>query len=380
MALPTVSARPEKTINAIVSRWNAANLPLQYSISNTKWPTNSDATVAITSITSTNGNATLQHGSSTGLVAKEWVKVAGTTNYNGAHQILSVSTNALIIDFPYGASETGTSQKYYNNYTSMVRVYAGIDPAHTHAATKPIALIGTIEQRPDTNDITLVDVRDYVKSKLNTNYDSSQTSWPNDLNGWCDFYISFAERYDLVTAGVVGNFTSAYTNDTTTGLINYCHATNSAQQFGYAYGGNMFEYLVKSTNVAKWLTDFDEPDSSLNEPDTTLNDFNLSVILERSALVYIWVEFFDFNGFSLQTNNTLLTDDGYGLYRIPVGSFYGADYLILTLKGNLGTPLTTSKTINISCPVTTVSDKFRLLEDGASFRLLEDGVSLRLLE
>jgi len=298
MALPTVTSRPEKTIEGVVSRWNAANLPLIYDITNTKWPTNSeDGTVAITSVTDDgNGFAELNHGSSTGLVAKEWVNVAGSAAYDGAHQIRSVNGNNLIIDFPFGATDTGTSQEYYNNYTTLIRVYAGIDPAHTFASQKPIVLIGTIEQRPDTDSITLADVRDYVKNKLNTIYNEDQASWPNDINGWTDFYIAFAERYDLVTAGVVSDFTSAFTDDGSP--INYLHATHSALQFGNARGGNMDDYAINDSpygDLAKWMTDFER----LKIIDG--QNWNVSIIMDITFEVTLEILQFDKNGDALTT-------------------------------------------------------------------------------
>lgn len=316
MALPVISSWPFKIIDGYKSEWNAAALPIQYGITNTKWPTNSeDSTVAITSVSDNSGNAQLNHGSSTGIIAKEWVLVAGTTNYNGAHQVLSVSGNNLIIDFPFGASETGTSQVYYQNYTTLVQVYAGIDPAHTHAATKPIELIGTIEQKPDTDNITFADVRDYVKEKLNTTYDKSQASWPNDLNGWTDFYVSFAERYDIVIDGVVSDHTSEFRDDEADGGINYLKATHSALQFGNALGGNMFDYVIKASpyfDTALFMTDFDRPKiiGDMN--------FDISIIIEGTFPLIKNITTYDINNNILDNFQEVIVNDGYGIYRISI--------------------------------------------------------------
>jgi len=300
MALPVISSRPEKVIDGITSRWNAANLPLQYQITNTKWPTNSEGTVAITSISDSGGYAKLNHGSSTGLVAKEWVLVAGTDDYDGAHQIRSVDGNNLVIDFPYSVSDTGTSQKYYNNYTTLIKVYAGLDPAHTWATEKPMTLIGTIEQRPDSDNVTYVDVRDYVKNQLNTNYDIDLASWPNDLNSWCDFYVSYAERYDLVTAGEVNDFTSAYTDDGGASII-YCRATNSALQFGNVRGGNMYDYAINNSpydDLAIWMTDFARV---MVIDDQT---WNVSVILDVTISLLLKIYQYDLNGDIIQVSGS----------------------------------------------------------------------------
>lgn len=333
MPLPLVTSRPEKTVNSVLSRWNAANLPLIYDITNTKWPTNSeDSTVAITSVSNDNGFARLNHGSSTGLVAREWVNVAASSGYNGPHQITAVSGNNLTIDFPFGASDTGTSQKYYQNYTTLIRVNIGLDPTHEHAALKPNTLVGTIEQRPDTNNITLPDVRDYVKNKLNTNYDRSQVSWPNDLNGFTDFYISFAERYDLVTAGVVGDFTSSFTNDTEFGDIIYLKAVHSSLQFGYAFGGNMGEYLINNnaySSEAKWMTFFER--SKIID----FNNFDLSILAELTPFDLNILQF-DINDNLLQTDFEELTDNDYGVYRVPLNISFLADTTYVTIQASVG--------------------------------------------
>lgn len=221
MALPVVNSWPFKIIDGYKSEWNAASNPIQYSIENTKWPVNSDDT-AINNVSDSGGNVLVNGSAPLGLVVGDSVKIEGTSSfgpgtaaYNGIFKVLDIPVPANgdpVIDTPYlGVTSGGTLEKYYNNYNTVVRVYAGIDPAHTHAATKPIELIGTINQTPDTDNITRVDIRDFVKSKLNTDYDNSQSSWPNDLNGWTDFYISFAESYDDFSTSPVSTVTSEFT-------------------------------------------------------------------------------------------------------------------------------------------------------------------------
>jgi hypothetical protein len=378
MALPIINGWPSATIDGYKSEWNAVSLPLQYSILNTKAPVNTDdSTIPITSIIDDNGNAKIQRGSNDGEVAKEWIEIAGTTNYDGAQQILSVDVNNLTIDAPFVDNDTGTTLIYYNNYTSLIRVYAGIDPAHDHGATKPMVLIGTIEQRPDTDNTTLVDVRDYVKNKLNSKYDTSQASWPNDLNGWADFYISQAERYDLVTAGVVGDFTSAFTDDEADGGINYLKAVNGAQQFGYAYAGNMVEYLIRTSFAgAKWMTDFTQGGYSQSQ------NFDVSILIADAADLKSLVQAYDKNGNVIQIITASIGDEGYGVYRISVAGPFagGTDYLTLTLEDSSGNALTEATRIDVFCPVILEHEPFfRLLEDGY-MRLLENDISLRLIQ
>ncbi len=357
MALPLVSSRPEKSIDNILSRWNAASTPLIYDLTNTKWPTNSEDTIQnITGVTDDNGFAKLAFDLSVGVNANEWIEVTFANVYNGVHRVIEVSGLDLTIDFPFSVNTIGNAQKYFQNYTTLIEVYAGLQPTHEHAATKPIELIGTIEQRPDTDNSTLADVRDYVKNKLNTIYDQSQTSWPNDLNGWTDFYISFAERYDIATAGVVSDFTSDFTDDTDVDGIIYLKAINGGLQFGATRGGNMFDHVVfDSTGAyfdggALFMTFFERPEI------IDSNNFDISIILDANGeypnlnIIRKRVIEYDVNGVQLSETITAVPRQDYGLYRIDIGITQfavGIDHLELTLLDTNNFVLSEVKTISI---------------------------------
>lgn len=351
MALPTVTSRPEKTVDSAVSRWNAANLPLIYSISNDKWPVNSlddsDTSVSITEST-ISGYAMLNPGLTpvgAALSVNDWVKVSDSLYYDGVFRIIDKGVGTLTLDTGYTQNDTCDYQHYYKNYTSIVRVYAGISSDHTHTAEDPVSLIGTIEQRPDSDNITDVDVRNYVKNKLNTNYDDSQDSWPNDLNAWTDFYISFAERYDEVVGGEVVNTTSSYTDDTEGGNIIYLKAVQSALQFGNVNGGNMGDYLISSeiyATEAKWLTFFER--SKLYD----FNKFDLSVINEV-LIGTLDISQYDSNDNLLLTENFTVNDEDYGVYRfnlLQVDWQNGVEYITVKTSAG-GYDLTETHTVDI---------------------------------
>jgi len=184
-----------------------------------------------------------------------------------------------VIDTPYTVDDTsgGTIQKYYNNYTTLVRVYAGIDSSHPYASSKPYELIGTIQQSPDrTANETKVNIQDYVQRKLNSDNDVDQASYPNDLNLWCDFYIEFAESYDSVNSdGFLETTTSPYTSDS----ANFCHAVNGVLQFGDDRGGNMYDHVVSPSRsgTGNFMTFFEKPVLFVS------NWFDISVVLDDFA-------------------------------------------------------------------------------------------------
>lgn len=315
MALPSVDSRPIRTVNGFSSRWNAAHLPLIYTISNTKWPLNSEDTGNfILSFFDTNGYASLVMFTAYTWYEGLYLKITNNSDYNGTYRIRSVvSSTIVVLDTAYisGAATNGYAYPVYSNYTTIVRVYAGLQPTHDHSATKPIELIGTIEQRPDTDNNTIIDVAKYVRTKLSAEYDDSQSSWPNDLNAFTDFYISYAERYDQSSSGSIIDYTSAYTDDAVGGSIYYLHAVNSSLQLGYPHGGNMGDYIIDPDaykNPGKWMTFFDRPqivDGSRISLGIIANYTPFSI--KRIAT--------EPDG-TTEEVTTLISDQDYGVYRI----------------------------------------------------------------
>lgn len=305
MALPEITSRPEKEIETFDSKWNASDLPIQYAITNYKYPTNTDgAAEVVNSIDDNNGYAQLTLDAATSLVAKDWVSIdAG--GYQGVYQIRSVeSTTEITINEPYTSDESGTITKHYNNYNTSVNIYVGIDG--DHPLEEDYELIGTIGQVPTEDNQTLIDVRNYVKSKLINQLPTEG----NDTTSWKDFYIEFAESYDEVTDGVISTFTSAYTSDS----ANFAHATYSSLQFGNQYGGNMYNYVVdpNKLELASWMTDFDR--LFILE----YNETTISIIINDAVDLVARYMSYDKNDVLQYSNDLDIDFNGYGIYRIPL--------------------------------------------------------------
>lgn len=319
MAIPSLVSRPEKTIDGVVSRWNAARLPIQYVLSNTKWPVNTEDDVDdFSSVTSDNGYARIVLDSTyETYVAKEWIIIDGSTNYDGVHRIRSISGLNVTLDTAYVATDTGTFQRYYQNYTSVVEVYAGIPSGHSLSAQKPIALIGTIEQRPNTDNNTYVDVRRYILSKLSTFNDIDGVGIPNDVNLWTGFYIIFAERYDSVSSGTIVNFLSSNTSD----VGDPCYASQSALQFQNQYGGNMFLYSLQESPYGgpmEFMTKFTRPTlfTSSYFDISFINDDDTGTLLSSFTF-----KEYDINNTELATQSISISDQDVGLYRIRLDGY-----------------------------------------------------------
>jgi hypothetical protein len=343
MPVPVISFRPEKTIDTYLSRWNAAGgkLPVMYGIENTKWPINTeDEEYPMTGTQDLNGYAYILTSEDPlpSFNVGDYVFVDGAV-YSGVYQIRSVEEFGFVLNTAYISTDSGTFQKYYNNYSNLVRVYVGIYPEHQDASDDPIELVSTLEIRPNENNLVLADIKQIVQTKLRTLNDLNLVAGQNDLNLWTSFYISWAERYDGSADGEVVNFISSFTDDTE-GIyedIVYCLGSYSALQLRSANGGNMYDYIADTTKTppAVWLTQFTRPRLFLNRY------FDVAVILNSTPDDCTVIEY-DQNGNVLATTPVVIGDSDIGVYRIdPTISFNtSTKYFTLQMDNDLTELLT----------------------------------------
>lgn len=202
------------------SNWNAGGgrLPIQYEIESDLFPVNEvDDVDSICQVTDYNGYARITLcGTYETYLELEYIKISGSSNsnYNGIHQIINkLGPVDFIINVAYDTTATGSFQRYYNNYQVKVNVYSGLPAAHLLQSQKPIELIATLNLTPDSDNISRVSVAGLVKDKINNDIDLSSSNYPNDLNNYTAFYISYAESYDVSDGSNVTNTTTAYTVD-----------------------------------------------------------------------------------------------------------------------------------------------------------------------
>jgi hypothetical protein len=241
------------------SYWNAGGgqLPMNYVLSNDKFPLNTaDSSFSISSVSSNLGQAQLTTSGAHGFVAKEWIEISGTANYDGIYQVLFVPTTVtIVINKAYIATDTGSLIKYYNNYTIDVKIYAGLPEYHSFNSEKPLQEIGVLSYTPDGNNEILVNVTPLVKDKMSTLLDNDQVSIPNDLNLWTAFYIEYRETYDEVISGDVDTFNGAYTEDTYDNCNDYSFALDNEDFTStlspWANGVGSGETWVYNSNTAE---------------------------------------------------------------------------------------------------------------------------------
>lgn len=255
------------------SSWVAGQLPIRYQLANTKWPVNTEDTEDFFHTVAQNGGyAQLElAGTYETYVNKEYVKITDSTleQYNGVWQITQiVDSQTIVINAPFVGAANGTVQRYYNNYHIQVRVYTGIPPGHYLESQRPMALRTTLKFRPDADNTVEADIGSVVRAdltpincKLCDILEAGQKIG-NDWYNWTAFYIAYAESYDVSNGSTVSTFTSAFTNSTSGGSINYQYASNSSKQFQDFTGWSMGEYVLADYNTllaSKFLSTWAKP-------------------------------------------------------------------------------------------------------------------------
>lgn len=298
--------------------WNAVHLPIVYKITSDLWPVNTVDTVR-TVLSSSNSFGY------TKLVLSGDIKATGSANeldfvklaVNGVeniYQILQwISDTNFVIDLPFvGTNTYGNIQFYYSNYHARIKIYAGLTGTHTWSPQKPYQYITELKEVPDSDNIVMVNIAEYVKSQIKVlSNDLLLGTLPNDIDSIAYFYISVAESYDISLDGyTIGSYESAFADDSSNfeGI-----ASNSKLPFRNRYSGFMTDYVGASR---KFLTMFSQP--------TIFNGywFEMGVIISDETVsgAIIFVQQTYKNGVLQASYETPLSSApaNVGVYRIPL--------------------------------------------------------------
>jgi hypothetical protein len=258
--------------------WSCVHLPIVYKLKSDAWPVNGlDTAQTITTFTNYNGYTYIQAAGdikTTGTAsALEQVILSGTS-VDGVYQIINwFSDTNFVIDLAYSAANvlsSGTVEYYYYNYHAKVRVYGGIAAGHTWTAQKPYELIAEIKAVPDSSGIITVSIEEILKSQINPlNNNTILDTLPNNIDAWCNFYITYAESYDDSNMYTVSEYTGSYTNDSSTfegyavnAILPFksIDAGFMSDYFPYnGFGGSFSNVTDPLTPPTKFLTNFTTP-------------------------------------------------------------------------------------------------------------------------
>lgn len=245
--------------------WSCIHLPIVYELSNTRYPTNSvDPVRTISSITDDNGYLNLNLSGPLGTFEDlAFVKLSNCpdSDFDGIYQIIDkLSTSAVTINMAYSSATAsgivGASINIiYTNYVMVVRVYAGINSAHTWADQKPYELAATLEITPDENNRAKFSINEILKGFIETSNNLLQPSLPNNLDAWCMFFIEVGEQYDTSDGYTVTTFEGGFASDQSE-FEGY--AANAKLPFKNIHSGYLSEYVM-TNSTAKFLTLFSIP-------------------------------------------------------------------------------------------------------------------------
>ena len=221
----TVVTRPEKTLsNGFLSTWNSSELPLRFKFENDLYPINKVDTIE--DIQGVAYAPDKQGTSITFLFSPQivWslntfveITNTGTDLDGGFYKIKEFDGNFdMILDvYTEDTSSTGNCQKFYRNYTGLVKVFAGARDGHPYNldGSKPLQEIGTIEvdfKEENGDNIGYANVKSFVKPDITSDFDYEHE---NSHFGWSSFHIQTAESYDDVVNGNIQNVTTDFVDD-----------------------------------------------------------------------------------------------------------------------------------------------------------------------
>lgn len=319
--------------------WNAVHLPIVYKLASTLWPTNSvDTSRTVTSYANDNGYVKLTlSGTITSTVTElEFVKVTFTGGASVIYQILTWYSNSVVtINLAYIGGITFTSvQYYYNNYHAKIRVYAGLLASHTFAAQKPYTLITEQKCVPDSTGLITININEFLKQQIGIlKNDLLKGTLPNNLDAFCQFYITYAEAYDYSVGGyTLLDYVGSYTDDTPNATL---FALNADMPFKSVHSGYMDEYIwdtTTSTGRLKFLTPSIYPTFSAGQffDISFINQYKPATALRMKRECYK-------NGAIVATFMDSLTGVDIGVYRYELSqSIYLEDRIDIQVQEATG--------------------------------------------
>lgn len=314
--------------------WNAVHLPIEYKLLSTLWPTNSvDTARTVSSYANDNGyvKLTLSGDIKSDVSELEFVKVTFTGGETAIYQILTWYSNSIVtINLEYIGGITFTSvQYYYNNYRAQIRVYAGLASSHYYNGQKPYTLITEQNVIPDADGVCSLSINEFLKEQIEIlKNDLNKGTLQNNLDAFCQFYITYAEGYDYSTGGyTILDYVGSYSNDSElfTG-----YAVNADLPFKNTYSGFMSDYLFGNSSVKlKFLT------PSLYPELTEGQFFDISFINQVGARLRMKRELYR-NGNLIELLFDEINDYGVGIYRYELerSATQLEDRIDLTLQWN----------------------------------------------
>jgi hypothetical protein len=301
----TVTARPEKTINGHLTKWNSIHQPVNFNLQR------KDATVITKSLNSS-GYIKLKMSApipSTVAVGQRVYFFSPAQKYYLTITAISglyITTDGVTAGYIYGGSLNYVDA--YKNYFIETRIL-NVDDSGAYVN------LGSQKNKIDLTGLATVNVQQWIKTAaiFENMFLYNQINKKQAGEG-----SKFSIQYREVFNGVVGIYTS---------IVGLNYWTNSAKQIQELLGSNMGEYTPTLDNSrtakAKFQSVFNRPTYFVNYP------FSLSFIYSDNLLNYQIIRreiSRDING--VQTNTTsdnLLTTERFFSNRLMLKGGYASN-------------------------------------------------------
>lgn len=341
------------TVDRLGHAYSCVHLPIVYKLQSTLWPTNSvDTARTVSSFSNDNGyvRLTLSGALKSDVTELEFIKITG--NQAGIYQIISWwSTSIVTIDLAYNSNYTwagGTVQYYYRNYRAQIRVYAGIASSHYFAAQKPYTLITEQAIVPDSNGVVTLNINEFLKDQIDILKNNLNIStYPNNIDSWCNFYITYAEAYDYSAGGYgLMDYVGSYTTDSFTGV-----AVNAQLPFKNIHSGYLSDYIYQYSISEGFPFELKFLTPSVYPRISAGLYFDISFINQFGADVYYVLNYYRSGVYLASSGAVTIKNYGPGIYRIPISqSAYLEDRIDIYLgyddySGSIG--ISEAKTIEV---------------------------------
>jgi hypothetical protein len=241
--------------NGNISRWNAAFNPVVFTYQRKDFEV-----ISISPNVDPQKTYLGINGTVTGMQAGALVYV-NAGSYKGVYSVAEVLDTTLVINAPYISTSATTGFININSLRPYYKILTSIT-----CQDKLTGQQQTIQStnRPDSSGIVKADIANFLQSLLRAK-DESDFSNPNfrDDNLCASYQVQYAESWD---DGSANGYTSGFIT-----IADPYYAVYAAKQLGQRYGGNLAAYVPfpsvsDPSQLAKWITDFDEPAFSNNYP------------------------------------------------------------------------------------------------------------------
>ncbi|SDE89539.1 hypothetical protein SAMN05216464_110221 [Mucilaginibacter pineti] len=233
--------------------------------------------------------------------------------YKGVYTIVGISIFSIVINTAFAGNATGfininRLRPYHKVITKLTYMDKLTGRQNTITSTN----------RPNNEGIVRADLSNFLQSLLRPADDSSytQTNFRDD-NLSASYQLQYIERYD---GDNLDENNLIYTT-----IANPYYVVYAARQLGQQYGGNLaayvpFAHVTDPTQLARWVTDFNEPAYSIGYP------FDISFIYSEEMVglqLYCELTLLDINRNPLggPQASYLLNDDGSWLLNQDGGKF-----------------------------------------------------------